>query len=163
MPALFDLKFDTRAFGLVERAVEDGCLRALHRAAVKTVLDSSAEAPIETGALKASHYVSSKFGSTYSHAAGAAAGLRTDATPMPEHRPHDPEKDVIVGVAQPYAAPVEFGAAGRPPRPFFWPALVNNLEGHMATEVRLVFTGVTGRPLWLGRIASETGLDVDTL
>lgn len=87
-------------------------------------------APVDTGALRASIYVSVQGGGDYSAAEAAAKASNAKAELFPENAPSEPlTAHVAVGVS--YGAPVEFK------KPFLLPA-VERVRGPLLAAIKAV-------------------------
>ncbi|MCW5933969.1 MAG: HK97 gp10 family phage protein [Fimbriimonadia bacterium] len=97
-------------------------LRLLSQVVRKTAFDIEAEAkkrvPVDTGALKNSIHTVTDTTSGWS---AARATNPPDNPFFGEIRPRQP-LEAIVAVGQHYGAPVEYGSAGRPAKPYLAPA-----------------------------------------
>lgn len=98
-------------------------LRLLSQVVRKTAFDIEAEAktrvPVDTGALKNSIHTVTDTTSGWS----AARATNPQGNPFfGEVRPRHQRLVAIVAVGQHYGAPVEYGSAGRPAKPYLAPA-----------------------------------------
>lgn len=99
--------------------------QVVRKTAFDIMTGSQSAAPVDTGALKNSHYVATHDDSSYSRsvadAKAAAAGKRRKVKVLPEvQRPG--ELQAVVAVAVEYAAPVEYGSSRRGATPYLTPA-----------------------------------------
>jgi HK97 gp10 family phage protein len=104
---------------------------------------AATSAPVDTGALRSSMYVSNGTTSDYSMAAGTARALNRDASILNEVRPEFVLSlfsgglgyTDVVGSAVEYAVFNEFGTRYMSPSPFMIPAVEGNREPFIAAMV----------------------------
>ncbi len=115
---VFDKTFNLRkAFGIAPR-------RLIKKLCFDTEAEAKRNAPVDTGALRASIYSSVPGGGDYENAksqAEARAAKKRQITMLPEEKPNGILEGVVsVGVE--YAVNVELGTVKQPARPYLLPA-----------------------------------------
>lgn len=112
---------------------------ALDRSARTVRTDAQSLVHVDTGATKASVYVSSPNGSDYGDAIGAAAGMDRHATMLPAE--HVGKHEALVGVADAAGIYEEYGTRYVPAHPFLTPAAEGRRD-HFTEAVRSALEAV---------------------
>lgn len=114
------IELDTRVLdGLIKRS-GGNVAKAVAKVGFAIEARAKVNAPVDTGALRASIYTSLKNGET--SAIARAQALNPDAQTVPLPTPQD-SHTAYVGPSVEYGASVELGTARRAPTPFLLPAV----------------------------------------
>lgn len=113
---------DTRVLDAIIKNLDGNVTNAVAKAAFAVEGRAKIKAPVDTGALRASIYVSMKRGGKGNEAMSAARARRPEAKVQALPTPHD-EHVAYIGPSVEYAQEVEMGGHGRAGRPYLQPAL----------------------------------------
>lgn len=113
---------DTKVLDAIIKNLDGNITNAVAKAAFSVEAKAKQRAPVDTGALRASIYVSMKRGSKGNEAMSAAKARRPEAGIEALPVPRD-NYTAYVGPSVSYAAEVELGSHGRAGRPYLQPAL----------------------------------------
>ena len=99
---------------------------------------AQALAPVDTGALRNSHYTATRQGSGYGDAAQAAARANPEVPLLPEVSAPRDDMTAIVAVGAEYGMHVEYGTKRQPPRPYLTPAAESMRDEFTQAMTRLL-------------------------
>lgn len=116
------ITLDTRVLDDLIKHVGGDVAEAVAKTAFAVEARAKVKAPVDTGALRASIYVSTKGGSRFSKARSAAAALRPNTGINELPVPSD-DHTAYVGPSVEYGAAVEMGSARRAGTPYLLPAV----------------------------------------
>lgn len=94
----------------------------VRKAAFDVEREAKQNAPVDTGALKASIYVSTKGKSDYAKASADAKAIQPKAEIFPEEKAQE-ELEAIIGVGVDYGEAVEHGTTRQRAQPYMTPAV----------------------------------------
>lgn len=118
---------DTTKLDTILKKLDGNMANAIAKAAFAVEAQAKLNAPVDTGALRASIYASLHNGGRGSQAMAAARSLRPEAETQALPTPRD-GNTAYVGPSVEYGAEVELGSARRPGTPYLQPA-VRAVEG----------------------------------
>lgn len=122
MPTSSRVTLDTKVLDGIIKNLDGNITNAVAKAAFAVEGRAKIKAPVDTGALRASIYVSMKRGSKGSEAISAAKARRPDAVTEALPTPRD-DHTAYIGPSVEYGQEVEMGSAHRSGRPYLQPAL----------------------------------------
>lgn len=115
-------ELDTRVLDAIIKNLDGNVTNAVAKAAFAVEGRAKVKAPVDTGALRASIYVSMKRGSKGNEAMSAAKARRPEANVAALPTPRD-NHTAYVGPSVEYGQEVEMGSATRSGTPYLRPAL----------------------------------------
>lgn len=122
MPTSSRYTLDTSILDKLIKDCDGNVSEAIMKAAFMVEGRAKIKAPVDTGALRASIYVSMKRGSKGNEAMAAARARRPEAITTPLPTPHN-ELTAYIGPSVSYAQEVEMGGSTRSGTPYLQPAL----------------------------------------
>lgn len=122
MPKSSSYTLNTTILDKLIKSVDGNVTEAVMKAAFMVEGRAKLKSPVDTGALKASIYVSMKRGSKGNEAMAAARARRPEAITTPLPTPRD-ELTAYIGPSVEYGQEVELGSSTRSGTPYLQPAL----------------------------------------